>query len=197
MNRKYAFILLAVLFAALAIYTAVCLAQVGNYPDKLWLHRVNSLEKMQEKKALYPNFEADIIYRMEGEKRFDITHEADTTFHLYLEDYLPLLAKGEQRMWLDIKNITAENHSQILVRLDSLLAHHRLSKDRFIVESSNLKALSAFTEKGFYTSYYVPFDKPKRLSDAEIAESCAASPTPAAFARCPSPVGGMPTSRKA
>ncbi len=148
MKTRYAFIALSVLLIFLTIYAGVCFNMVGKYPDKLWLHRVNSLEKMQEKKEIYPNIETDIVYRSEGERRFDITHETDTTFHLYLEDYLPYLAKGKQRMWLDIKNITAENHQSMLARLDSLISRHHIAKNRFIVESPIGKHYLPLQEKG-------------------------------------------------
>lgn len=47
--------------------------EVGNYPDKLWLHRCNSILKYEEQKSLYPHVELDLIVRENGV--MDITHE--------------------------------------------------------------------------------------------------------------------------
>ena len=73
------------LLLAALIYAAIISTEIGENPEKLWLHRCNSLEKMEEFAAKYPNIEVDIVYR--GHGLFDITHDADTTFNLSIDAF--------------------------------------------------------------------------------------------------------------
>lgn len=142
---------------------------IGQYPDKIWLHRCNSLEKLYEKEAKYPNIEVDIVIR--NNHIFDVTHDIDTTFNLKIASYFDYMQEKDGRMWMDIKNLTSENKLSVLSRLNMLINHFEIEKERLIIESSNWEALATFTENEFYTSYYVPFDEPDELDDEEI-DSC-------------------------
>lgn len=61
------------------------LYKIGSRPDKLWLHRCNSLEKWDEKRQSYPNIEIDLVFR--DNNKFDVTHDIDKTYNLSLEDF--------------------------------------------------------------------------------------------------------------
>lgn len=164
MSRKFPWLL-----PVAAIYMLYAFSKIGDFPDKLWLHRCNSLEKMKEKQDRFPNIEVDLIYR--GYGKFDVTHDADTTFGLYLDRYFPIIARSGNHLWLDIKNIDFTNYKEMCSALDSLCRHYKVEKEQLIVEGSNWKAMGEFTQKGFYTSYYVPFDNPSELSEQE-EENC-------------------------
>ena len=56
------------------------LRDIGRYPEKIWLHRCNSLEKLYEKQSRYPNVEVDLVFRKD--RVFDVTHDVDTSFNL-------------------------------------------------------------------------------------------------------------------
>lgn len=142
---------------------------IGQYNNKIWLHRCNSLEKLYEKAAKYPNIEVDIVIR--DNHLFDVTHDIDTTFNLKIASYFDYMQEKDGRMWMDIKNLTSENKLSVLSRLNMLINHFEIEKERLIIESSNWEALAAFTEDEYYTSYYVPFDEPDELDDEEI-DSC-------------------------
>lgn len=142
--------------------------EVGDYPDKLWLHRCYSIEKMEEMSQRYDNIEVDLVYR--GNGVFDVTHDADTTFGLHIDPFLDSLGDSDEQMWLDIKNVTLENCEELHEDLDSLCEVFDVDKEQLIVESNNWKALKELTDDKYYTSFYVPFDKPSRLSDEEIEE---------------------------
>lgn len=142
---------------------------IGQYNNKIWLHRCNSLEKLYEKAAKYPNIEVDIVIR--DNHLFDVTHDIDTTFNLKIASYFDYMQEKDGRMWMDIKNLTSENKLSVLSRLNMLINHFEIEKERLIIESSNWEALATFTENEFYTSYYVPFDEPDELDDEEI-DSC-------------------------
>ena len=145
-------------------------SEIGNYPDKLWLHRCNSIEKWEELESVYDNIEVDLVYR--GHGVFDVTHDADTTFGLHIDSYFKILGEKEEdeHMWLDIKNVTAKNVDKMHDDLDSLREVYDIEKDQLIIESSNWKALDDFTKDNYYTSFYVPFDKPHNLTEEEIDE---------------------------
>lgn len=104
------------LVLAVATYAAVRLSETGQYKDKLWLHRCNSVEKYDENRALYPNVEVDVVWRGTD---FDVTHDADTTFGLslsrFLDHVLPPGGPGPGHgVWLDVKNLTPENAADCL-----------------------------------------------------------------------------------
>lgn len=159
------------IFSCFLLYQVIVAARsVGNYPEKIWLHRCNSLEKLHEKGDLYKNIEVDVVFR-EKDNTLDVTHDWDTTFHLDIEEYFKHFKEKEGRMWLDIKNLSASNKDSIFQELTGLCNEYHVRKDRLIIESTSWRDLKLFTDNGFYTSMYVAYDKPSRLSEAE-EDSC-------------------------
>ena len=137
--------------------------EIGRYPDKIWLHRCNSMEKLYEKHLIYPNIEVDLIFR--ENRKFDVTHDADTSFNLSLASYFSFMKKEKGKMWLDIKNLTSENRITALLSLNKLMEYFQIKKERLIIEGQNWKALEVFTQNGYYTSYYIPYDDPDDFAD--------------------------------
>ena len=115
---------------------------------------------------IYPNKEVDLVFR--ESRKFDVTHDADTTFYLGLASYFPYMRKKKGKMWLDIKNLTPENRIMALSSLDRLVESFQIEKDRLIIEGQSWKALEVFTQSGYYTSFYVPYDDPDDLSKKEL-----------------------------
>ena len=68
--RRIVVALVATLSIAGAVYFALALAEVGKHKDKLWLHRCNSIEKLNEKYGDYTNVELDVCFR---DSVFDVT----------------------------------------------------------------------------------------------------------------------------
>ena len=136
------------------------LRDIGRYPEKIWLHRCNSLEKLYEKQSRYPNVEVDLVFRKD--RVFDVTHDVDTSFNLSLGSYFSYMKDHEGKMWLDIKNLTAGNKHVALERMNEMTEYFQIAKDRLIIEGKNWKALEAFTQDGYYTSYYVTYDEPDK-----------------------------------
>ena len=166
MKRKW--FIPAILAISFTLYGIHAWYEIGRHQDKLWLHRCNSIEKMEEKEDNYENVEVDLVYR--GDGIFDVTHDAETSFNLHIDSYLKEIGEDNGHLWLDIKNITPSNYHEMNDDLDSLCQIYHVDKDQLIIEGSNIEGLSYFTEDQYYTSYYVPFDKPSRLSDEEIDE---------------------------
>ena len=115
---------------------------------------------------IYPNIEVDLVFR--ESRKFDVTHDADTTFYLGLASYFSYMRKKKGKMWLDIKNLTPENRIMALSSLDRLVESFQIEKDRLIIEGQSWKALEVFTQSGYYTSFYVPYDDPDDLSKKEL-----------------------------
>ena len=136
------------------------------YREKLWLHRCNSLEKLAEQSDRFANVEVDIIIRPDG--LLDVTHDADTTFGLSIDPYFAHIGQHHTRLWLDIKNVNADNVEKLRQHLDTLCRMYGVKQEQLIVESRDATALSHLTAAGYYTSYYVDFDKPSHLSRKEI-----------------------------
>ena len=87
----------------------------------------------------------------------DITHDTHTTYGLPLDSFFSHLNahKAKSRLWLDVKNLNAENQAFFAQQIDSLCHAHHINRDRLIIESRDTAALRPLTAHGFYTSYYV------------------------------------------
>ena len=166
-NRRLLWGLFIVLIIAAALPCLHAWQQTGKYPDRLWLHRANSLKKWQEFSALYPNAEIDITVR-EGAV-LDVTHDEPVSFGLCADRYIQALAHNDRRLWLDIKNLAPPIAHSVMERLDSMLAVAHVERTRLIIECDNAEALAPFKQRGYYTSYYVRYDNPSQLTPAELA----------------------------
>lgn len=153
--------------AAMLYFVCAAFENMGDYPHKIWLHRCNSIEKLEEMRDMYPNVEVDVVFRSAG-RTMDVTHDLDKTFNLDLEEYFRYYAHNDGKMWLDVKNMDADNRDSILAELTHLSFEYGVDKGRLIVESSQWELLDAFTREGFYTSYYVPYDKPGNLDRLQV-----------------------------
>lgn len=167
-KRVYIKVLFFIVGIGLLFDIVRAIGDLGDYPEKIWLHRCNSVEKLVEKHDKYPNIEVDIVFRENG--KFDVTHDLDKSYGLDLRAYCLFMQKLGGRMWLDIKNMTEENSRVMLDALEQLLDLYHISKENLIIESSSWKPLALFTRNGYYTSFYVPFDKPSRLDDEQIQD---------------------------
>lgn len=146
------------------VFIAFC--KFGDYPDKIWLHRCNSMEKLYEKSKRYRNVEVDVVFR--SDYTFDVTHDVDTSFHLTIDSYFDYFQKKDGKIWLDIKNLIPANKETMFRALDSLVSRYKISKERLIVESPSWQSLDIFTENGYYTSMYVTYMNPSKMDEEEI-----------------------------
>lgn len=140
---------------------------VKPIPDKCWLHRVDSIEKMLELSDKYTGIEIDVNFD-NTKLFFDVTHEIEDSISLSLEEYFKYLNKNDKKIWIDFKNLTEENVENSLEVLENIIYEYNVDKTRFIIESSNYKMLKSFKEKGYYTSYYVPYLDIDNLSEEEL-----------------------------
>ena len=124
--------------------------------DKIWVHRVNSVERLKILQPYYDGFEVDLVY-VEKDDVFSVSHSTRKLSKLTLEKILETYVKRPgSGIWLDIKNLRVSNADRIFERLEHLVSEFNLKRDRIVVESSDIKSLSKFTKAGYVTSYYLP-----------------------------------------
>ena len=130
-----------------------------GYHNKIWAHRVNSIEKLNSALEYYNGFEVDLVYN-ESEDFFDVNHAPAKSINLHFETYINTStninkAKG---IWLDIKNLNQNNAQKILKRITKIFNNKNISLNNVIIESRFPEALSIFSEQGFKTSFYLPYN---------------------------------------
>lgn len=165
-KKRLGLLLLLLAMLVVLIDFLAAWGEAGQHPDKIWLHRCNSIEKLQEKHRKFPNIELDVVYTPQG--RFDVTHELSASIGLGLESYFQRLWADTTHIWMDVKNLSGANCRRMLNSLDSLTHRYAIDKRRLIVESSDWRSLAAFKRRGYYTSYYISYPDPSSLSDREL-----------------------------
>ncbi|RMB60624.1 DUF2181 domain-containing protein [Dokdonia sinensis] len=126
------------------------------YPEKVWVHRVNSIAKLNEVQSKYIGVELDVVYDLEN-NLFEVYHPPAPPTGLSLNEYFEAIERREeQQIWLDFKNLDASNESAALNRLEEICLMFSISRNQIIVESRNPQFLSSFFNSGYRTSYYLP-----------------------------------------
>ncbi|WP_418626739.1 hypothetical protein [Anaerosinus sp.] len=130
---------------------------------------MNKIENAKNEKLLadYKGIELDIIF-FDNENKFDINHDSKGYVENSLENYLSYVAEKPLKIWLDFKNLNKENAAQSLEVLSTYLMKYNIDKSNVIIESENYKALGIYKEKGFYTSYYVPYLNLNELTNEQL-----------------------------
>ncbi|GAA4270177.1 hypothetical protein GCM10022257_22780 [Hyunsoonleella aestuarii] len=130
---------------------------MGFYTSKIYGHRVNYLNKLQQAKSSFIGVELDLVY-LEDLNLFDVRHPPEASTNFYFEDYLNEIGEeNDLKLWLDIKNLNSDNAENILARMDYLLKTHNRLRESILIETVFPDALSMFQKAGYTTSYYLPY----------------------------------------
>lgn len=129
--------------------------QFYGYYDKVWAHRVNDLKKLKSSEDNFKGIELDIVYQEEG-NWLDVYHPPAPSKGLSFANYVKHIKNNKVGVWLDLKNLTKENHTAIIALIDSAIVSAELDKSKIIIESSHPDCLDIFREKGYRISYYLP-----------------------------------------
>lgn len=162
-------------------------------PNKIWLHRVDEIAKLEQYFGEYGNFEIDTHFfskslaRQVGNENayFDVGHDGiDKSIGLDLEEMLNLIVaknkefynnaknhKNTSKVWLDFKNLEQSNAKSALKELSRIADKSKFLRQNLIVESGNYAELKAFKDAGFYTSYYVPYYTQDELKSSDIIKA--------------------------
>ena len=124
--------------------------------NRIGVHRVNSFGKLNEvQKSGLRTIELDVKY-IDGVLM--VGHgEAHVMSGLTLETYIAELnLLNVDKIWLDIKNLSAINLQEVITALSALEERFRI-KSRLIVETQSQEyAMSKIAQMGFNVSYYLP-----------------------------------------
>ena len=125
-----------------------------GFPVKVWLHRVNSIQRAERMAKQYRGMEIDVTYDATGDT-FDVGHPPAPSIGLSLDRLLAAVPDvGSHYFWIDFRNLTDANARPACARLLAIATKHGIVR-HMIVESVHPTALACFTDSGFYTSYYL------------------------------------------
>jgi hypothetical protein len=128
--------------------------RTAAFPVKVWLHRVNSVERAVGMAKQYRGMEIDVMYDSAADA-FDVGHPPAPSIGLSLDRLLAAVPDvGSHYFWIDFRNLTDANAPAACARLVAIARKHDLVS-HMIVESVHPTALACFTDSGFHTSYYL------------------------------------------
>ncbi|MFT4645566.1 MAG: hypothetical protein ACI8ZX_001983 [Planctomycetota bacterium] len=157
MNKLFSFkralvlvLFILIFFSIKYVFFNTILQSIAN--DKIWIHRVNSIEKLKEVQKKFTGVELDLVFN-DTSINFDVTHPPAISINLSLEEYFKN-NKKDLYYWLDFKNLNKTNQLEALQHLDYICKKNKIDKSKLIVESPQIGLLSIYKEAGYQISYY-------------------------------------------
>lgn len=130
--------------------------EATGYYNKVWAHRVNSIEKLNAALNYFEGIELDLVYHSKNDI-LDVNHPPTKSIGLHFEDYLNAIEENHfPYIWLDIKNLNKNNAKNILRKLLVLFNSKNYPLDKVLIESKRANQLLQFEKEGFKTSFYLP-----------------------------------------
>lgn len=128
---------------------------LGHY-NKVYAHRVNSIEKLKSALHFFNGVELDLVYKKD-KNILDVNHPPAQSINLNFETYVNEIEQGTfPFLWLDIKNLDLNSAQDIFIKLNIILERLNYPKDKILIETFYPEALSIFSKAGYNTSYYLP-----------------------------------------
>lgn len=126
------------------------------FKDKIMIHRVNSIEKLNEVSQKYVGVELDVVYDSIS-NYFDVNHPPARSIQLNLKQYLSKSNSFKDLVyWIDFKNLSNSNKEMSLIELNHITASLSIPKKNIIVETTSPEFIEGFESAGYLTSYYLP-----------------------------------------
>ena len=125
--------------------------RVDYLPEKLWVHRVNSIEKLNLVQHQVSGVEVDIVIK---DDFIDVNHPPTESMGLSLIEYLENIKNQDIGIWLDIKTDSALTEKQLSL-LKEVIFGSKIKKEKFILESTVLENVNLLGEEGFRSSFYI------------------------------------------
>lgn len=128
---------------------------------KVWVHRVNSIERYSILEKNFDGFETDIVYQ---DSDFYVGHPPlmDATGPLSLDEFLSKTDISNKNFWFDTRGVHPDNLQDALSNLETLNKKHPL-KSQCIFEVYFLPVAALLKENGYKVSFNVSEDWLKRL----------------------------------
>lgn len=132
--------------------------------DKNWKKAVNIKELMNGLNVDDAGFECDVYFDTAA-RSYNVHHDPDKNIGYSLDNLLQLYQqkKLQASIWLDIKNLGDSNALSALQALIELRNKYKL-QNKILVESGRADLLTTFSDSSFFTSYYIPFFNPYKIS---------------------------------
>jgi hypothetical protein len=131
--------------------------------DRIWPHRVNSIQRLR---YLYPDFagfECDIRFDAASRLLY-VAHDPEDISPLVFSDYLSQADREHKLFWLDVKNLDSLNLELFCAAIQQLDQRYDI-KNRIIIESADTSALIRINALGWLGSLYLPADLSGGLID--------------------------------
>jgi hypothetical protein len=158
--RRYLFVLFLFLIAVSCkqkpIEPSSIQSKFSFPPNKMWAHRVNTLEKLEKKHCLFEGMEIDIIYSNHI-KNFYVAHDdKDTLRGILLETWITHIPNPEKNWyWLDMKNLkNLKNIEEVVSLLVDILNKYDIFH-KTICESKDVNSLALLKKSGLAISYWI------------------------------------------
>lgn len=137
-------------------YSPYKLIYIGSY-DKIWSHRVNSLEKLDSALNFFDGVELDLVYNAIADV-LDVNHPPTNSINLSFENYVSNITNTKKPyLWLDIKNLNNENAELIKLKLETILTKYNYPQNKIVIETRYPIALKHFKDSQYGLVYYLPY----------------------------------------
>lgn len=146
------------------------IVQNHDFLERLWIHRVNSAEKLSRLQSIKKNVEVDLILEMDSNNSIQILvgHDQSDPTNFPISKYFEVIKNNKQiKLWLDLKNINSNNFDHFITRFEQLLLIYNLDKTQFILESVDINIAKQFKTNGYQSSFYIWVDNVHNLSEKE------------------------------
>lgn len=115
--------------------------------DKIWVHRVNSLERLSWVKDDFKGVEFDVVFNTQ-KKGFVVCHPPEDSLGPSLSSYVRVLSSSKLMGWVDVKVLKKEDVDHALSELHALSTIFPI-RERLIFELYDPAIVPAFEKAGF------------------------------------------------
>lgn len=137
------------------------------FTKKLWVHRVNSLQRFHLLKDYFQGFESDVYYDS-SINDFWIWHPPGSRpINLYMDSLLNDVNAENKKIWLDMRGIDSSNAQRTLDLFERKIQQYHL-KQNMIIELYDVSAANRFAARGFNVSLNVQTSLLKKKDNDEL-----------------------------
>jgi len=136
--------------------------------NKEWKKAIDTKEQINTVDINASGIECDVYFDT-TKKIFDVHHDPDKSIGLNFDTLLQLYTNRglKASIWLDFKDLDEYNCKPAVTELVRLRDKYGLA-GKILVESRRPELLAAFTDSGFFTSYYTPMFNPYRFNNDQV-----------------------------
>ena len=128
--------------------------QPNFFPDKIWLHMVNSSDRLSAYWDTWNGFETDIFWNSE-DKTFHVSHDTPYAKETLEDLWRERLDLEKKYFWLDFKNMSLAEMDDAVKEMNRLTEKYGVPRTHIIIEGKNGVVLTNFTKSGYWTSLYL------------------------------------------